>query len=261
VEDFRGAVNKDNYPSCRFEYNSLGYRDSEPPAATGDRRLVLLFGDSFVWGDGIPTNAETIGALLRDELERKAPGQFAVMVAAYPALGPYGYRQIIRTLTPIYRPAAVLVHYVPEAHLLSDPQLLVDRLPGNAFVRNLILAISGPRFLNEAITIADSWLSHLGTHIGESVVDPPSILAELAEDATRGGHRVILFLYGKPGQPTRPPFPLPRPLERLDLPEAWAYPGVSTDLWYAKDSHPKPKLNRLVAAYLADVVLAGPRPE
>ena len=50
VYDYANQTNKDDYPPCRFVYNSLGYRDVEPPTSPkGERRRLLIVGDSFVW--------------------------------------------------------------------------------------------------------------------------------------------------------------------------------------------------------------------
>jgi hypothetical protein len=53
----------------------------------------------------------------------------------------------------------------------------------------------------------------------------------------------------------RPEAAFPPPIEVLDIPEAWRYPGHPSELWYGKDCHPKPRLNGLLAGFLADTLL------
>mgnify|MGYP001583598313 FL=1 len=119
------APNKDNYPPCTFRYNSLGYRDDEPPTPRDGRRRILILGGSSIWGDGIPTNEETIGRLLAAELDRAALGRYVVMSAAYPGLRLYGFSRIIDTLAPLYRPEVVVIRYQGAADFIPvDPQFV-----------------------------------------------------------------------------------------------------------------------------------------
>jgi len=261
VQDLTGVSFKDNYPPCTFEYNSLGYRDVEPANPGDPRRRILLVGDSFIWGDGIPTNGETLAYQLREELERQAPGRFSVMTAAYPGLGPYGYRRILGALVPVYRPEVILVHYVPGGHLLSDPQFLIDRLPAPGLARHAVQSLNGLRFLNEVISLATSTDQPEWTELAERAVDLPRVLQAMTPEADGGGARVVFFLYSRyVSKRIAPDRLLPASIERAFLPAEWEYPGHPTELWYAKDFHPKPKLNHLVAAHLADLIISGPAP-
>jgi hypothetical protein len=261
VQDFSHHTNKDNYPVCRFEYNSLGYRDREPSFSTRDgRRRILLVGNSFIWGDGIPSNEETLGYLLRDELDRRAPGRFVVMSAAYPALGLYGYGRILKTVAPVYNPDIVLAQYAPfEGHMLSDPQFLFDRLPANRFMRNAVLSINGIWCMNEAIVVVGYSIFAGRRAIGNSIMDPAALLADIARQSVQDRYRVVFFMYDYEEGHEMQPVTFPGPIARLDLPRPWQYSGAASDLWYAKDYHPKPKLNRLVAAYLAESILSHPQ--
>lgn len=246
-EDFSRSPDKDGYPLCRFRYNSLGYRDAEPSFSPrkGERR-VLLVGDSYVWGDGIPANEETLGALLRAELERRAPGRFAVMSAAYPGLGLYGYGRFVDALSPAWKPDVVIVGYLGENdHDPFDPQYLLDRLPRNRFLRNLVLN------LGAAQRVHDASVRHFSPlWSGAANRDYFAALArEDARAAAARGYRLVFLSYF-------PHPPLPEPIETLDLPPALRYPGAASDLWYAKDFHPKTALNRRLAGMLA-AALAG----
>lgn len=246
-EDYARRADKDGYPPCRFQYNALGYRDEEPSFAPkeGERR-VLLVGDSYVWGDGIPANAETLGSLLRAELDRRAPGRFAVMSAAYPGLGLYGYGRFIDALSPLWKPDDVVVGYLGENdHDPFDPQFLLDHLPRNRLLRNLVLN------LGAAQRVHDASVRHFSP-IWSGAANRDYFAALTREDARKAsarGYRLAFLSYF-------PHPPLPEPIEALDLPPSLRYPGRASDLWYAKDFHPKTALNRLLARTLA-AKLAG----
>ena len=58
-------------------YNALGFRDAPPgPKAKGVTRVVL-FGDSFIEGQGVKS-ADTAAVVLQNGLDRRAPGRFEV---------------------------------------------------------------------------------------------------------------------------------------------------------------------------------------
>lgn len=240
--DYSDNPNKDAYPVCRFQYNSLGFRDVEPPAEPRkEERRVLLVGDSYVWGDGIPANEETLAYLLRDELARSAPGRSSVMSAAYPGLGVYGYGRFLDALTARYRPDVVVVGYLgTNDHDPFDAQFLLDHLPPWAPARNLLLNLGAVQHVHEASVRSASVLWRSARNEEAS----GSRLREMAALARARGFRLVFLSYFE-----HPP--LPEPIETLDLPEALRYPGRSSELWYAKDMHPKTSLNRILARMLA----------
>lgn len=241
-EDASRDRSKDSYPPCRARTNSLGFRDEEPPSApVKGRRCVLLVGDSFVWGAGIPVNEETLGYALREELERAAPGGFTVMSAAHRGLGLYGYDRFIEALSGLCRPAIVVVGYLgTNDHDPFDPQFLLDHLPRRAFARNLVLNLGAAQHIHDAsVTRSARIWSRAGNRDRFA-----ALTRGIAERARERGTRMIFLSYFE--HPA-----LPRPIEALDLPEGLRYSGGASDLWYAKDSHPKPKLNRVLAKDLA----------
>lgn len=246
TESYAGG-SKDGYPPCTMRLNSLGFRDEEPPAeASAGRRLVLLVGDSFVWGDGIPVNEETLGYALRAELERIAPGRFSVMSAAYRGLGLYGYGRFIATLSGRYKPAIVVVGYLGAND--DDPfdsQYLLDHLPRWKPARNLVLNLGAAQHVHDASVkhFARIWRGARNRDYFESRV------REIAERGRALGVRLVFLSYFEHA-------PLPVPIEALDLPEALRYPGRASGLWYGKDFHPKTTLNRILANTLA-AKLAG----
>lgn len=247
-KEYSRSANKDAYPVCRFRSNSLGYRDEEPsrPARKGARR-VLVVGDSYVWGDGIPDNEESLPYLLRAELERRAPGRFVVMSAAYPGLGLYGYARSIDALYGAYQPDAVVVGYLGENdHDPFDPQFLLDHLPRGPWLRNLVLNLGAPQQVHEASirSYAPLWT---GAPNKERFA---ALTRDLAARAAERGYRLLFLSYF--GHP-----PLPAGVEALELPEELRYPGRASDLWYAKDFHPKTKLNRILSKTLAMTLEKG----
>jgi|GEM_PF-4620728 len=250
VYDHSSDSSKDHYPVCRCESNSLGFRDAEPPAAPkGRARRVLIVGDSFVWGDGIPSNEETLGSRLRAELEVRAPGRYLVMSAAYPGLGLYGYDRFIDALVPRYQPDLVVVGYLGESdHDPFDAQAVLDRLPSGAWLRNLVLNLGAAQHLCEASVMHMEAFWRTARNAAR--------FARLREDvarkaAARGTRLVFLCYFGCPD--------LPEPIEALELTPRLRYPGHSSELWYAKDYHPKPELDRILAADLA-AALVSERP-
>jgi hypothetical protein len=246
VEDFSQRTYKDHYPVCRFENNSLGFRDIEPSFAPQDGRTrILLIGDSYIWGDGIPANGGTLGYRLREELERRAPGRFIVMSAAYPGLGVYGYSRFIDAIAPLFKADMVVVGYLGLSDRdPADAQVLLDALPADRLGRNLVLNLGIAQHVHEVSSAR--WV--------RGGQDAPAyfsgLYAEIARKAITRGYRLIFLSYAP-----RLDCPLPSPIEVLDLPQGWQYPGQASELWYAKDFHPKPKLNSLLAEYLARVLL------
>ncbi|MBI5623573.1 MAG: hypothetical protein HY924_07335 [Elusimicrobia bacterium] len=243
VQDYSGASNKDDYPVCRFEHNSLGFRDDEPSfGPKGRLRRVLVVGDSFVWGDGIPDNSQTIASLLRASLEDASPGGFEVLGAAYPGLGLYGYSRFIETLAPLWSPDVVVVGYLGEAdHDPFDAQALLESIPRRGWLRNPVLNTRAAQRLHEASVRSLRTLWRQPENAGRF-----SALAEdLARKAREGRYRLIFLSY-------HGPWTAPAGSENLVLPESLRYQSRASDLWYGKDAHPKPKLNALLARMLAE---------
>ncbi|RME20265.1 MAG: hypothetical protein D6806_16700, partial [Deltaproteobacteria bacterium] len=220
-------------------YNSLGYRDVEPAVAQSSENLVIVVGDSYVWGDGIARYEDTISALLRKHLDKLAPGRYVVMSAAYPGLGVYGYLKALEKLVPEFRPNVVVVGYLGRADLDPlDAQRIIDLVPGGGSFDGVFQVLGVLATLHE---------SKIG--FGEGMDDVREKLMTYLENFAKAGKRSILIDYFGDGQRTAG-------IEVVSLPEPWRYRGRS-ELWYGKDIHPKPSLNRLLAGLLADRIVNG----
>jgi len=253
--DFSRAANKDHYPLCTFVHNSLGYRDIEPGGLPSGRTRILLVGDSFIWGDGIATAADTLGALLRVRLEALAPGRFEVVSAGFPGNGLYGYTRAIEQLLVPLRPQFAIVGYLGQPDLNPvDAQALTDALPRASWPRTLMLRMHAGQHLHEwSVATADELMQTPASQSGFE-----QLFKRLTAAGRSQGTQIALLSYaGREGVP-HGSFALPSGIEAIDVPEALRYHGKSTDLWYAKDSHPKPLLNHKLADLLAQWLLARP---
>jgi hypothetical protein len=245
VEDYSSHPLKDDYPRATIRNNSLGYRDMEPGPSLAGRERVLLVGDSYVWGDGIPAGEDTLPALLRDHLERLAPVQYDVTSAAYPGLGAYGYRRTLEGMIPTVGPSLILVGFLGEPDLDPlDAQALRELLPRARWLARMVLNLRVLQDLHEASVAAldDPRWRALGAARARELFEA------LSQFAHGPGHRALLLCYGGDG-------PRVPGLDTIDLPPAWRYQNRRSELWYAKDSHPKPALNRLLAGWLASEIV------
>ena len=245
VIDHTSNPSKDNYPLFECRYNSLGYRDDEPDFESTERTRILVVGDSFVWGDGIPSNKETLGAQMREQLERQAPGKYALLAAGFAGLGLYGYLETVRRVGARYKPQIVVVGYLGASdHQVIDPQLLIDRLPDMALMRTIFLNLRVTRHAYSISSHGHKVVRHSG---GTDYYR--SLLEELAGLAREKGMHVIVLAYEET------PLWLPASFDTLSLPKELQYQNKSSPLWYAKDRHPKPPLNRLIGEIVAKRVL------
>lgn len=86
-------------------------------------------------------------------------------------------------------------------------------------------------------------------------------LAEAARHLGGQGARLALIDYTATDDPRHQP-EVPPEVARFVLPRELAYPGHRNDWWYERNMHPKPRLNREIAARLAPwlhELLAGDR--
>ncbi len=246
VRDYSGHPLKDDYPPITIRSNSLGYRDIEPEPQRSNRTRVLVVGDSFVWGDGIASGDDTLPGLLRRNLEEGAPGRYDVTSAAYPGLGVHGYRRAVEAMIPEVHPDLIVVGYLGTADLVPlDGQNLADLLRSQGWLAHALISLRTLQNLHESSATAPQdapWLSELGTTSRTRLFDT------LRDFVQAPGHRAILLCYfGE--EPTL------QGLDALVLPAKWRYQGHRSELWYAKDCHPKPALNRLLATWLASEIL------
>ncbi|MDF1562159.1 MAG: SGNH/GDSL hydrolase family protein [Deltaproteobacteria bacterium] len=248
VTDGSLYLNKDGYPLMTFRYNRLGFRDEEPVAELKEgQRRVLIVGDSFVWGDGIATNEETIGYQLRQALEARAPGAYVVMSLAFPGNGFHGYERAIQAAGRHFPPDLIIVGSLGRSD--ADPldaQRLQESLPSSTLFRNLIWNL---KILQRVHVVA---VVHR-EHFWESEANMErnlGILERIARDAAAAGRKVILLHYleryplsGMPG------------MVEFELPEELRYPNHRNEYWYEKDFHPKATLNAKLGVLLAERVL------
>ncbi len=254
--DFSQDANKDHYPFCTFVQNSLGYRDIEPNWAQSGRTRVLLVGDSYIWGDGIATEANTLGTLLRARLEALAPGRFDVVSAGYPGNGIYGYTRAVEQLAPVLHPNVAVIGYLGEADLNPvDAQSLTEGQLHGAWLRTLMLRMHTGQHLHE-------WSVGIATELGqtpESKLQFQQLFQRLAACGRANGTQVALLNYPSRAIAPQGAFAVPKEIQRVDLPEPLRYRGQASELWYAKDSHPKPLLNQKLADLLAQWLLQRPQ--
>ncbi len=254
TRDYADMSNKDDYPPCAFEYNSLGYRDLEPAARASGRTRVLVIGDSYVWGDGIPRGTETLPQRLRQALEARSPGQFDVVSGAFPGIDLYGYLRFTTVLQEHFDADLVVISYLGDC-ALSDAQYILDRAPDFRPLRLLLAKSSVLQHAHEfAASINDEW-----RRTEDHQRFRAELLAALGERAATGGYDVLFLNYDKPARPREL-----QDFRVLNLPQELKYTGERSELWYAKDEHPKPRLVQIVAELLAEAITgngaAGRRP-
>jgi hypothetical protein len=257
----------DNYPAVRSVTNHLGYRDvafdearwsrGAGSAADDGVRRVLLVGDSYVWGDGIPSNEETLTHLLRCELEARAPGRYLVANAAAVGNGVMGYARAADVFAGRYRVDVVVFGYLGAADFDPlDAQALVDLAPTLPPLVNLVNRLGALQRLHEAnVRRADDWKRPVHAERTRAR------LAEAARHLGGQGARLALIDYTATDDPQHQP-EVPPEVARFVLPRELAYPGHRTDWWYERNMHPKPRLNREIATRLAPwlhELLAGDR--
>jgi hypothetical protein len=246
----------DNYPAVRSVTNHFGYRDvafdearwSRGAGAAADEgvRRVLLVGDSYVWGDGIPSNEETLTHLLRRELDARAPGRYLVANAAAVGNGVLGYARAAEVFASRYRVDVVVFGYLGAADFDPlDAQALVDLAPTLPPLVNLVNRLGVLQRLHEAnVRRADDWKRPL--HVERT----RARLVEAARRLAGQGARLALLDYTATASPEHQP-EVPPEVARFVLPRELAYPGHRNQWWYERSMHPKPLLNREIAARLA----------
>jgi hypothetical protein len=250
--DYPNIPGKEGYPVCTFEHNSLGYRDVEPSPSKSMKRRVLVVGDSYVWGDGIPSNQETLPYRLRAALEKDAPGRYEVIAAAYPGAGVYGYHRTIITLQPVMDPDIVVIGFLGMADFQPyDSQARLDQMPGSRFLVNLLV--------NLGVVQQFHWASVIHAEKSFSVEDGPiwagELFIRLEQHSRENGYRLLLLNYDC--IPPRQSFILPNGIEVLSLPEKLKHRGGNADLWFLKEHHPKAALEVILADLLAEAILRG----
>ncbi len=253
LADFRDDPAKDGYPVYTCRYNSLGYRDREPPPPRPGARRVLLVGDSYVLGDGIPTFEQTITAALQRKLDAAAPGAWQVMNAAMEGNGLYGYLRTVETLAPVLKPDVVVVGYLGDSDDQPfDVQRLVDLTPESEALRRLVVNARARQYVHET-SMRLFWrvgsITRMDTHFD-------SLMEALGRAASRHGARLVILEYLARDHGRL----IPKEATVVELPEELRYPGYRNSFWYERDFHPKPPLNERLAEILAkELTAASPK--
>jgi hypothetical protein len=256
VESYRDNPLKDGYPDCHFKYNSLGYRDLEPPAGgrpPGTTRLLVV-GDSYVWGDGIAEGADTIVSRLRGALEAQQPSRWQVLSAAYPGIGTYGYARAVAAMVAAYDVDLVLVGLV-GAGADSDPldaQRAADLLSVAGPIGPLLMQLGVARGLLEGShALQGQWSSARNEGVSRELMEETWAFCR-----DRGARLALLdYSWGDP-------VAAPNGVSVFKLPAKLGYPGARNEYWYEKDVHPKARFNRMIAPMLASWLISlseGPR--
>ena len=218
LADFSNDPTKDAYPVYTCRYNSLGYRDREPPPVQPGKRRVLLVGDSYVLGDGIATFEQTITATLQRALDAAEPGAWEVMNAAMEGNGLYGYVRTVEALIPALAADVVVVGYLGDSDDVPfDVQRLVDLTPTNALLRLLVVNLRARQYVHES-SMRMIW--QVGS-IARMDAYFDSLLADLARICSRQGARLVIVEYLKRTGERR----IPDEAMLVKLPRELRYPG------------------------------------
>ena len=244
VRDFTNETGKDGYPKASYDINSLGYRDREPsPPGPGVRR-VLVVGDSYVLGDGIPTNEQTISACLQRALDKASPAGWQVMNAGVEGNGLYGYARAVSALVPALKPQIVVVGYLGWSdEVVFDAQRLVDVTPANRQLNRLVANLRVRQFVHEA-TVKLPWRERIPKSTDAYF---KSLMDSMARVCSEHGAKLVILQYLSRVPADR----VPDGAVHVTLPDELAYPGRRNDFWYELDYHPKPALNEKLAAIIA----------
>jgi len=118
------------HEGIEYVTNSLGLRERELDRRPKAQKTILVLGDSFVWGDGIP-----VESLITYKLEKRLSG-LGYSIEVVNGSGGAGnaeseYQRLI-WLTPIYRPSMVIVFFftndiLEASDVVDDSKLLVAK--------------------------------------------------------------------------------------------------------------------------------------
>jgi hypothetical protein len=131
---FLQPADQPGIPWMHVVTNSLSYRDEEwsPDAAPGVRR-VLLVGDSFVWGYGIPTKEGMLDTFLEHELNRQSGADErweVINIAISPSALPY-YMEGLKVVNRVAGAEVLVMSVLGSSDLLPvDEPMITRNLPG-----------------------------------------------------------------------------------------------------------------------------------
>lgn len=108
--DFAGAIEYAGVTTT-FRTNSLGLRDAEIAPKTPEMTRILVLGDSFVWGWGVPQGEEWVSLLEKQLQEKRGTGAIDVVNGGVNAYGTEAQVAHLERLGPELRPDVVLVAF------------------------------------------------------------------------------------------------------------------------------------------------------
>ena len=121
--EFRLMANLDReYAGARVVTNSLGLRDFRPPHKSADKQQILVLGDSFTFGYGLPLE-KSYPYLLEQYLNQQQNGiQYEVMNAGVPGYDTVDELGLLKLILPHYSPKWIIVGLHP-GDFMSREQL------------------------------------------------------------------------------------------------------------------------------------------
>jgi len=117
-----------------YQINSLGLRDREYGAKERGVFRVLLLGDSFCVGHGLPIE-DSLPRQMQRSLQEIAdsdgnPVRVEVINGAVAGYSPYNYWKAYRRWGPFFKPDVVFVGLSPDDYDCSNENLIVGQHPG-----------------------------------------------------------------------------------------------------------------------------------
>jgi hypothetical protein len=110
------------FAGARVVTNSLGLRDYRPPHKSDGKTQIIVLGDSFTFGYGVPLE-ESYPNLLEQRLNQAGPGdQYEVINAGVPGYDTVDEAELLEKILPSYSPRWVVVGLHP-GDLISREEL------------------------------------------------------------------------------------------------------------------------------------------
>lgn len=241
-------------PDWVVETNSFGYRDKEwmEPDAEGLDR-VLVVGDSFVFGMGIPDKSGLLSTQLEHELNAGAGERWEVLnVAESPADLRY-YVTALRRVGEVFRPKGMVIGFLPFDLVPYSMQMILEGL--SPWTVKLIYYF-GP--LHDIEGFSGPLYCQLGLPERVDLERMRALFADLVQWAQESQTELVVWEYFGAHSFFDPFRGAPYLTFRECLgdagpcgsPPLWSGRGDPT-LAYEGDGHPTPKANGILARELA----------
>lgn len=248
-------------PPALVTTNALGFRDDAWVRGPTGKRRVLIVGDSYVYGKGIPDAEGLIDRQLERELLRIDPtGRWEVMNAGFPGWGYFTYFDAARRLLREFRPRVVIVASLGISDWdLLDYQQQLERFGGIGL--RVLATLGVAEELKEASVLYARRLAGTPTELdralGSDVLrrDVELLLA----DAERLDADVVLWDYYVP-IPYFDAFADQPRFHRAGWPDGfdrrWDGWGQDPRVAIPGDRHPTEQANAIISGHLAPQILA-----